>query len=126
MGFKESLQKEEINIPEEGMNLKQLLKDIEFMYIEKALKRTGGSIVTAASLLGIKRTTLVEKLKRTEQWFSDKNYLEANKVFEDPLGEFTYKKIDKRLYAIYYNGIEVCTKGSLSSVNKYIKEKCDD
>ena len=45
-------------------DLKHTLADVEDRMILDALKRTGGNKNRAAALLGMKRTTLVEKLKR--------------------------------------------------------------
>ena len=48
------------------VNLPLILADIEKMYVQEALKISGGSKKEAARLLGIGRTTLVEKLRRRE------------------------------------------------------------
>lgn len=53
-----------INLPEEGINLKEFLDKIEEKLILQALERTGNVKERAARLLGLNRTTLVEKLKR--------------------------------------------------------------
>jgi len=53
-----------IDLPEDGLDLPQLLKEIEADLLHKALERTGGVKDRAAKLLGLNRTTLVEKLKR--------------------------------------------------------------
>ncbi|MFQ5328795.1 MAG: helix-turn-helix domain-containing protein, partial [Thermodesulfobacteriota bacterium] len=53
-----------LDIPEEGIKLAEFLYDLENMFIEKALGRTGGVKSKAAELLGINRTTLIEKLKK--------------------------------------------------------------
>jgi DNA-binding NtrC family response regulator len=50
--------------PPPGGDLKQTLEDVEDRMILEALERTGGNKNRAAALLGMKRTTLVEKLKR--------------------------------------------------------------
>jgi sigma-54 specific flagellar transcriptional regulator A len=47
-----------------GFNLKNYLMDIENDYIKKALKDSGGVVAKAANLLGLRRTTLIEKLKK--------------------------------------------------------------
>jgi DNA-binding NtrC family response regulator len=47
-----------------GGDLKHALEDVEDRMILDALERTGGNKNRAAALLGMKRTTLVEKLKR--------------------------------------------------------------
>jgi sigma-54 specific flagellar transcriptional regulator A len=46
------------------INLKEVLKGIEAALIHDALKRCRNNQARAAKELGIKRTTLVEKLKR--------------------------------------------------------------
>jgi hypothetical protein len=50
--------------PEEGLDLPAYLSSIERDLIQQSLRRTGGNRNKAAELLRIKRTTLVEKLKR--------------------------------------------------------------
>ncbi len=56
-----------IPLPEEGLDLEQLLAGIERELIRRSLERTGGNKGRAAKLLRMKRTTLVEKLKRLER-----------------------------------------------------------
>jgi len=51
-------------LPEQGLSLEHFVAGIERELIEQALDRTSGNKGRAASLLGMKRTTLVEKLKR--------------------------------------------------------------
>jgi DNA-binding NtrC family response regulator len=46
------------------VNLPSLLRELEEAYIAKALAQTGGNKKEAARLLGMGRTTLVEKLRR--------------------------------------------------------------
>jgi DNA-binding NtrC family response regulator len=53
-----------VPLPEEGLNLQALLSAIEGDLIQQSLERTGGNRGQAARLLNLKRTTLVEKLKR--------------------------------------------------------------
>jgi DNA-binding NtrC family response regulator len=53
-----------IALPDEGVNLDRFMADIERDLIQRSLDRTGGNKGAAAKLLGLKRTTLVEKLKR--------------------------------------------------------------
>jgi transcriptional regulator with PAS, ATPase and Fis domain len=53
-------------IPEEGINLKQAVEDFEREILEEALERTGWVKNKAAALLGLNRTTLVEKLKKMQ------------------------------------------------------------
>jgi sigma-54 specific flagellar transcriptional regulator A len=49
------------------MDLTALLRDIEATYIDAALAQTDGNRQAAAQLLGLQRTTLVEKLRRRRQ-----------------------------------------------------------
>lgn len=51
-------------LPEQGLDLVGYLATIERDFITRSLDRTGGNRNKAAELLGLKRTTLVEKLKR--------------------------------------------------------------
>jgi len=53
-----------VSLPEEGLDLERLISGIERDLIERSLERTGGNKGHAARLLNLKRTTLVEKLKR--------------------------------------------------------------
>lgn len=46
------------------MDLGKLLKGLERAYIDAALEQTRGNRQRAAALLGLQRTTLVEKLRR--------------------------------------------------------------
>jgi DNA-binding NtrC family response regulator len=51
-------------LPDEGVDLDALVTTIERELIQRSLERTGGNKGQAAKLLNLKRTTLVEKLKR--------------------------------------------------------------
>jgi two-component system, NtrC family, response regulator AtoC len=53
-----------VTLPEEGVDLDALIGGIERDLIQRSLERTGGNKGQAAKLLNLKRTTLVEKLKR--------------------------------------------------------------
>lgn len=53
-----------INLPNEGVDLKQLLSDIEDSLINQALEVTGGNKNQASKLLFMNRTTLIEKMKK--------------------------------------------------------------
>ncbi|HMB80492.1 MAG TPA: sigma 54-interacting transcriptional regulator, partial [Vicinamibacterales bacterium] len=53
-----------VTLPEEGMDLDAFVANIERELIQRSLERTGGNKGQAARLLNLKRTTLVEKLKR--------------------------------------------------------------
>ena len=54
-------------MPEAGTNLDDEVSRYEFSRIRQALDRTKGNKRRAAELLGLKRTTLIEKLKRLER-----------------------------------------------------------
>ncbi|HEY8553601.1 MAG TPA: sigma-54 dependent transcriptional regulator, partial [Burkholderiales bacterium] len=51
-------------LPAGGINLKDYLGNVEYNLIMQALTRTGGVVAHAAQLLGLRRTTLVEKLHK--------------------------------------------------------------
>jgi sigma-54 specific flagellar transcriptional regulator A len=51
-------------LPAEGVDLKALLHSVETTYIRQALERTDGVVARAARLLKLRRTTLLEKLRR--------------------------------------------------------------
>jgi sigma-54 specific flagellar transcriptional regulator A len=51
-------------LPPEGVNLKELLADLEVNMINQALDAQDGVVARAADMLGIRRTTLVEKMKK--------------------------------------------------------------
>ncbi len=53
-----------VALPEEGLDLDSFVSKIERELIHLSLARTGGNKGQAAKLLNLKRTTLVEKLKR--------------------------------------------------------------
>lgn len=52
------------SLPTEGINLTQVMEDLENRYILEALERTQNNKNQAARLLGLNRTTLVERLKK--------------------------------------------------------------
>jgi DNA-binding NtrC family response regulator len=54
-------------LPDEGLDLDALIAGIERDLIQRSLDRTGGNKGQAARLLNLKRTTLVEKLKRLQK-----------------------------------------------------------
>lgn len=51
-------------LPENGIDLKQVLSDIEDSLILQALGHTGGNKNQASKLLSLNRTTLIEKMKK--------------------------------------------------------------
>jgi DNA-binding NtrC family response regulator len=56
-----------IALPEEGLDLDEYIANVERELIQRSLERTGGNKGQAAKLLNLKRTTLVEKLKRFDR-----------------------------------------------------------
>jgi DNA-binding NtrC family response regulator len=56
-----------LSLPEEGLDFESFIADIEREMIRRSLERTNGNKGAAARLLNLKRTTLVEKLKRLER-----------------------------------------------------------
>ena len=53
-----------IEIPEEGINFQNVVTDMERELIVQSLRKTNGNKKLAAKLLNLKRTTLIEKIKR--------------------------------------------------------------
>ena len=53
-------------LPPEGLDLRDHLFEIERALIRQALTRAGGTVAHAARLLRLRRTTLVEKLRKFE------------------------------------------------------------
>jgi sigma-54 specific flagellar transcriptional regulator A len=51
-------------LPADGIDLRAHLTQIERRLIEQALERSKGTVAHAARLLGLRRTTLVEKLRK--------------------------------------------------------------
>jgi len=51
-------------LPRDGLNLKEHLGFLEIGYIKQALTDSGGVVAHAAKRLGMRRTTLVEKLRK--------------------------------------------------------------
>jgi transcriptional regulator with GAF, ATPase, and Fis domain len=56
-----------VSLPENGLDLDVFIAGIERDLIQRSLERTGGNKGKAARLLNLKRTTLVEKLKRLQR-----------------------------------------------------------
>ena len=56
----------DVVLPDEEVDLPRYVQNIERTLIRRSLERTGGNKLRAARLLGIKRTTLIEKAKRLE------------------------------------------------------------
>jgi len=53
-----------VTLPEEGLDLRDHLLTIERQLIEQALQRSRGTVAKAARLLNLRRTTLVEKMRK--------------------------------------------------------------
>ena len=51
-------------LPEAGVNLKDMLAEFEIDMIRQAIDQQGGVVARAADQLGMRRTTLVEKMKK--------------------------------------------------------------
>jgi len=60
----ESVLASPVTLPEEGIDLDAFVANVERELIQRSLERTGGNKGAAAKLLNLKRTTLVEKLRR--------------------------------------------------------------
>ena len=52
------------NLPEKGVNLKEFVAKLEISYIEQALAEEDWVVARAAKRLGMRRTTLVEKMRK--------------------------------------------------------------
>ncbi|EGA71360.1 polar flagellar protein FlaK [Vibrio sinaloensis DSM 21326] len=52
------------DLPPEGVNLKEMLAELEVNMINQALEAQGGVVARAADMLGMRRTTLVEKMRK--------------------------------------------------------------
>ena len=53
-----------VQLPDDGLDLRDHMASIELKLINDALERTQGVVAHAAQLLGLRRTTLVEKLRK--------------------------------------------------------------
>lgn len=51
-------------LPEDGVNLKDMISDIEINMIKQALDQANGVVAKASESLGLRRTTLIEKMKK--------------------------------------------------------------
>jgi sigma-54 specific flagellar transcriptional regulator A len=54
------------HLPNEGLDLRAHLLEIERVLVSEALARSGGVVAHAAKLLGLRRTTLVERLRKLQ------------------------------------------------------------
>jgi transcriptional regulator with PAS, ATPase and Fis domain len=55
-----------LDVPESGINFEELMNGIERRLLERALAKSGGNKARAASMLHMKRTTLLSKFKSLE------------------------------------------------------------
>ena len=55
-----------VQLPEQGIDLKEYLTDLENQLIRQALEECNGVVAHAAKLLNMRRTTLVEKLRKVD------------------------------------------------------------
>ena len=53
-------------MPDDGLDFERYIEGVELSLIRRSLERTHGNKRQAAKLLNLKRTTLIEKLKRLE------------------------------------------------------------
>lgn len=64
----------EFDLPETGLNLHEVLRELEKRLVTQALERTDGNKAVTAKLLGIKRTTLVETCRRNGLPLKESNW----------------------------------------------------
>jgi len=67
----ESAMEELASLPANGLDLRSYLYGIERALIRQALERSSGTVAQAARLLNLRRTTLVEKLRKFEMLAED-------------------------------------------------------
>jgi len=70
MQIPQQIEVKRIELGNEGINLKETLDELENRLILDALQRSGGVKNKAAKLLGLNRTTLIEKMKKKQIDFS--------------------------------------------------------
>jgi len=70
-GIKSAPKSERLTLPDTGFCLNSAVEDFENQLILQALEKTGGNKKEAATLLNLKRTTLIEKLKKKKLVFND-------------------------------------------------------
>jgi len=64
VGAGASAEPADVRLPRDGLNLKEHLADLEVNLIRQALSEADGVVAHAAKLLSMRRTTLVEKLRK--------------------------------------------------------------
>jgi DNA-binding NtrC family response regulator len=62
---------EQMTLPEDGFCLNSAVEEFENNLILQALQKSGGNKKEAAELLNLKRTTLIEKLKKKKLVYGD-------------------------------------------------------
>ncbi|WP_286233283.1 sigma-54 dependent transcriptional regulator [Thalassotalea sediminis] len=70
-GFETDDTKQVNVLPEEGLNLKEYLADLEVALITQSLDKNDWVVARSAELLGMRRTTLVEKMRKYSLQKSD-------------------------------------------------------
>ena len=60
----------EVLLPDQGVNMNNLVEEMEKSLIQQAIRKSKGVKSKAAELLGLKRTTLLEKMKKFEMDFN--------------------------------------------------------
>jgi len=73
-GIKSAGKSEQLTLPDSGFCLNSAVEDFENRLILQALEKTGGNKKEAANLLNLKRTTLIEKLKKKKLLFNDASF----------------------------------------------------
>ncbi len=63
MTLEDALQQQPL-LPQKGLDLKNHLSELEQKYIQQALDQANGVVARAAERLSMRRTTLVEKMKK--------------------------------------------------------------
>jgi sigma-54 specific flagellar transcriptional regulator A len=58
-------------LPKEDFDLKEHMANLEYSLIQQALKESDGVVAHAAKRLNMRRTTLVEKMKKYEAMFGE-------------------------------------------------------
>ena len=56
----------QVKFPDDGIDFRRYVHDVEREIIRQALQKSGGNKRQAADLLLLKRTTLIEKIKRLQ------------------------------------------------------------
>ena len=83
-----------VGIPEEGINLKKMVEGFEKELLLEALEKTGWVKNKAANLLGLNRTTLVEKLKKMKITNSPGYAWQLNR--SNPLLRYKYSQASRQ------------------------------